>query len=56
VAALDAACWGARAWLGADGLSEGASADVVVCREDPRKAPSAVAALQNIVLRGEVVR
>ena len=56
VAALDAACWAARAWLGAGMLSEGASADVVVCREDPRRVPSTVAALQNVVLRGEVVR
>jgi imidazolonepropionase-like amidohydrolase len=54
-AALDAACWGARAWLGAVSLSEGASADVVVCLEDPRRVPSTVAALQNVVLRGEVV-
>jgi imidazolonepropionase-like amidohydrolase len=56
VAALDAACWGARDWLGADGLSEGASADVVVCRQDPRRMPSTVAALQNVVLRGVLVR
>ena len=55
-AALDAACWGARDWLGADGLSEGASADVVVCRHDPRRVPSTVAALQNVVLRGVLVR
>ena len=56
VAALDAACWGARDWLGADRLSEGASADVVVCRQDPRRMPSTVAALQNVVLRGVLVR
>jgi imidazolonepropionase-like amidohydrolase len=55
-AALDAASWGAREWLGADGISEGASADVVVCREDPRKEPSTIASLQHVVLRGEVVR
>ncbi len=31
-AALDAACWSARTWLGADGIAEGASADVLRLR------------------------
>jgi len=55
-AALDAACWGARTWLGAEGISEGASADVVLCGEDPRRVPSTVATLRHVVLRGEVIR
>ncbi|BAS17556.1 uncharacterized protein Mb2939c [Arthrobacter sp. Hiyo8] len=36
-AALDAACWSAREWLGADGISEGASADVVLYAKDPER-------------------
>ncbi|MFJ5958497.1 amidohydrolase family protein [Paenarthrobacter sp. NPDC092416] len=55
-AVLDAACWRARKWLGAEGISEGASADVVVCHEDPRRQIGTVADLKHIVLRGEVVR
>jgi imidazolonepropionase-like amidohydrolase len=55
VAALDAACWGARKWLRADGLAEGAPADVVLCREDPRKLLSTVSRLQHVVLGGHLV-
>ncbi|BCW45942.1 hypothetical protein StoSoilB5_31260 [Arthrobacter sp. StoSoilB5] len=55
-AVLDAACWGARKWLGAEGISEGASADVVVCREDPRQRIGTVGSLNHVVLRGNVVR
>lgn len=55
-AALDAACWSARQWLGADGIAEGASADVVLCSEDPREQPGTVRALRAVVLRGRVVR
>jgi imidazolonepropionase-like amidohydrolase len=55
-AALDAACWGARRWLGAEGLQEGARADVVLCREDPRQAPSTVGELAHVVLGGRVIR
>jgi imidazolonepropionase-like amidohydrolase len=54
--ALDAACWGAREWLGADVLAEGAPADVVVCREDPRKLLSTVSKVQHVVLDGHVIR
>ena len=56
VAALDAACWAARSWLGADGLEEGARADVVVCREDPRAVPETIAALEHVVLGGRIIR
>jgi len=56
VAALDAACWSARRWLGADGLAEGASADVVLCAEDPRSDPETIRDLRGVVLRGEIIR
>ncbi|KRE52354.1 amidohydrolase [Arthrobacter sp. Soil736] len=56
VAALDAACWSARRWLGADALAEGASADVVLCSEDPRADPETIRDLKGVVLRGRIVR
>ena len=55
-AALDASCWSARAWLGADSIAEGARADVVVCREDPRVVPEAIRVLAHVVLGGRVIR
>jgi imidazolonepropionase-like amidohydrolase len=55
-AALDAASWAARAWLGADGISEGASADVLVCSEDPRATLGTLRELKHIVLRGQLIR
>lgn len=55
-AALDAATWGARRWLGAGAISEGASADVVLCASDPRTDLSQVGRLKHIVLRGNVIR
>ena len=55
-AALDAAAWAARAWLGAAAISEGASADVLVCAEDPRANLGTLRQLSRIVLRGQVIR
>jgi imidazolonepropionase-like amidohydrolase len=55
-AALDAASWSARTWLGADGLTESASADVLVCAEDPRRNLATLAELRHIVLRGKIAR
>jgi imidazolonepropionase-like amidohydrolase len=55
-AALDAGAWAARNWLGADSISEGASADVLVCAEDPRESLGTLRQLSGIVLRGEAVR
>ncbi|MCM0614953.1 amidohydrolase family protein [Paenarthrobacter sp. TYUT067] len=55
-AVLNAASWGARAWLGAEGISEGASADVVLCSEDPRRQLRTMDELRHIVIRGNVVR
>ncbi|WP_426996109.1 amidohydrolase family protein [Pseudarthrobacter sp. N5] len=55
-AALDAATWGARGWLGAEGIAEGASADVVVCTQDPRGVPDTLRELKHVVLSGEIIR
>ncbi|HKS01399.1 MAG TPA: amidohydrolase family protein [Arthrobacter sp.] len=55
-AALDAACWRARRWLGSEAVAEGVDADVVVCRDDPRTAPETIRNLGNVVLRGRIVR
>jgi imidazolonepropionase-like amidohydrolase len=52
IAALDAACWSARTWLGRAGLAEGAPADVVVCRQDPRRDPATLLDPVAVVLRG----
>lgn len=50
-----AASWRTRAWLGAEGLDEGASADLVVYDADPRQDVGVLAAPRAVVLRGEVV-
>ena len=55
-AALDAACWGARTWLGRDGLLEGAPADLVVYGSDPRQGLEVLRAPSAVVLRGVPVR
>jgi imidazolonepropionase-like amidohydrolase len=55
-AALDAACWAAREWLGRPGLDEGASADLVVYDADPRQDVGVLAHPRHLVLRGRVVR
>ncbi|MDN4611309.1 amidohydrolase family protein [Arthrobacter burdickii] len=54
-AALDAACWSARRWLGFPGIEEGAGADAVVCSSDPRRDVATLADLRAIVLRGSIV-
>ena len=50
--ALDAACWGARSWLGRPGLEEGAPADLLVYPEDPRADVRVLASPDLVVLRG----
>lgn len=55
-AALDAACWAARRWLGADGLLEGARADAVLLARDPRRELQSVSRPVHVVLGGRVVR
>ena len=54
-AALSAATWGARDWLGRPGLTEGAPADLVVYESDPRQDVAVLGAPRRIVLRGRVV-
>lgn len=55
LAALSAATWSARAWLGRPALEEGAPADLVVYEEDPRADVRALKAPRRIVLNGHVV-
>ncbi len=55
VAALDAACWSARAWLGRPGLEEGDPADLLVLEHDPREVPSTLLSPRAVVLRGRRV-
>ncbi|MER7071255.1 amidohydrolase family protein [Terrabacter sp. NPDC000476] len=52
---VDAATWGARAWLGRPGLAEGEDADLVVYAADPRDDVTVVGRPQAVVLRGRVV-
>ncbi len=52
LAALSAACWGARDWLGRPGLAEGAQADLVVYDRDPRQDLTVLRAPAAVVLRG----
>ena len=54
LAALDAACWAARRWLGRPGLEEGAPADLVAYPADPRTEPAVLAHPSAVVLRGTV--
>lgn len=51
-AALSAACWAARQWLGRDGLREGAQADLLVLEADPRADLRVLQAPRAVVLRG----
>ena len=52
---LGAASWRARAFLGVDGIADGASADVVVYPADPREDISVLAHPIAVILRGERV-
>jgi imidazolonepropionase-like amidohydrolase len=54
-AALDAAAWGARSWLGRPALEEGLSADLVVYAEDPRADVTVLARPELVVLRGRPI-
>ena len=54
-AALAAASWSARSWLGLPCIEEGAPADLVVYDADPRAALDTLARPRRIVLRGVVV-
>jgi imidazolonepropionase-like amidohydrolase len=54
-AALAAASWSARAWLGLPCIEEGAPADVVVYEADPRADLDTLQRPQRMILRGHVV-
>ncbi|WP_436787440.1 amidohydrolase family protein [Yinghuangia sp. YIM S10712] len=51
-AALSAATWSARRWLGRPGMEEGASADFVVYDADPREDAAVLLHPKSVVLRG----
>ncbi len=53
-AVLDAATWGARAWLGRPGIEEGDPADLVVYADDPRADLRTLLDPRLVVLRGVV--
>ena len=52
--AVGAASWRARAWLGRQGLTEGAPADLVVYDEDPQVDVSVLEHPRFVVLGGRV--
>jgi imidazolonepropionase-like amidohydrolase len=54
-AAVGAASWIARHYLGLDGITEGAPADIVAYDTDPTQDPAALAHPRRIVLKGRVV-
>ena len=54
-AALGAASWTARAWLGLPGLADGAPADLVVFDEDPVAHPDVLHHPRRIILRGQIL-
>jgi imidazolonepropionase-like amidohydrolase len=54
-AALAAASWAARRWLGLSCIEEGAPADLVVYDTDPRADLDALRRPQRMILRGRVV-
>jgi imidazolonepropionase-like amidohydrolase len=55
-AAIGAASWNARKWLGLPLIEEGAPADLVAYRADPRDDPSVLAEPAVVVLDGTVLR
>jgi imidazolonepropionase-like amidohydrolase len=55
-AALGAASWTARSWLGLSSLTDGAPADLVIYDEDPTANPAILAHPSRIILRGRIVR
>jgi imidazolonepropionase-like amidohydrolase len=51
--ALGAACWDARRWLGRPGLDDGASADLLCYKDDPRQGPTVLNRPDLVILRGQ---
>ncbi|GLZ36635.1 amidohydrolase family protein [Actinokineospora sp. NBRC 105648] len=54
-AAVGAASWTARSWLGLPGIEAGAPADIVAYDADPRVEPDVLRRPKQVVLRGELV-
>jgi imidazolonepropionase-like amidohydrolase len=54
-AAVGAASWAARAWLGLPGLTDGAPADLVIFDEDPVAHPDVLHHPRRIILRGQIL-
>jgi imidazolonepropionase-like amidohydrolase len=54
-AAVGAASWTARAWLGLPGLTDGAPADLVIFDEDPVAHPDVLHHPRLIILRGQIL-
>jgi imidazolonepropionase-like amidohydrolase len=55
-AALGAASWTARSWLGLPGLLEGAPADLTVYPADPTREPDVLRHPTRVILNGQVIR
>jgi len=55
-AALGAACWDARSWLGRPGLDHGASADLLCYSTDPRQGAGVLNHPDLVILRGKTFR
>lgn len=53
-AALGAACWDARAWLGRPALADGAPADLLCFTDDPRTGPQVLSRPDRVILRGRI--
>jgi imidazolonepropionase-like amidohydrolase len=54
-AAVGAASWTARSWLGLPGLTDGAPADLVIYDEDPVAHPDVLHHPRRIILRGQIL-
>ncbi len=54
-AAVGAASWTARAWLGLPGLTDGSPADLVIFDEDPVAHPDVLHHPRRIILRGQIL-
>jgi imidazolonepropionase-like amidohydrolase len=52
--AIASASWSAREWLGYPSLTEGAAADIVVYRQDPRTDLGTLRHPEMIMLRGRI--
>ncbi|MER5647679.1 amidohydrolase family protein [Streptosporangium sp. NPDC002524] len=55
-AAVGAASWTARSWLGLPGIEEGAPADVIAVDTDPRRHPKSLNHPNRVIVRGRLVR